>query len=211
MRRRWLAVAALALAGAGGWLAWTGREPAPVQGPAPVPDGATVLQTLPDAEGKAQVWRLERREIAREALPDLVLPAQDPDAGRRETFDDAARALDARALESWKHGDLEQALQLFEAAVAADPDDWLIHADYGRLLFLLTADTEAFPHMERAAQLRPDEPRVWLDLQSFYERNILLQAAGAARERAEKLAAGRAIVRDDETGLWRLEDDRIFP
>jgi len=211
MRRRWLGGAALALAGAGGWLVWTQREPAPMQGPAAVPDGAAVLQTLPDAEGNPQVWRLQRREVPREALPDLVLPAPDPDAGRRETFDDTARALDARALEAWKHGELEQALQLFEAAVAADPDDWLIHADYGRLLFLLTADAEAFPHMERAAQLRPDEPRIWLDLQSFYERNILLQAAAAALERAEKLAAGRQIVRDEETGLWRLEDDRIFP
>ena len=211
MRRRWLAIGAFAAAAAAGWLVWTRREPPPLPGPAPIPDGATVLQTLPDADGKPQVWRIERREIAREALPDLVLPAPDPDAGKRDSFDDAARALDSRALEAWKHGQLEQSLELFTAAVAADPDDWLIHADYGRLLVLLTADAEAFPHMERAAQLRPDEPRVWLDLLSFYERNLLLQAAAAARERAQALAGGRAIVRDEETGLWTVEGERIFP
>lgn len=183
---------------------------APRPGPAPVPEGETVLQTLPDADGNPEVWKLRKREIPRAELPDLVLPAPAQREAPPDERTESARALDTQALEAWKHGDLRQALALFEAAVEADPDDWLPRANYGRLLVLMTAYQEAYPHLERAAQLRPEEPRVWLDLLSFYERNQLLERAFYARERAEALVGGQSIVRD-ETGLWRLEADSVFP
>jgi len=87
MRRRWLSAAAAALAGAGEWLALSRQGASPTPGPAPVPAGATVLQTLPDADGRPRVWRLERHEVAREALDERVLPAPDlraPRAAPRE-------------------------------------------------------------------------------------------------------------------------------
>jgi hypothetical protein len=51
---------------------------------------------------------------------------------------------------------------------------------------------------------------VWIDLISFYERNQLFERASYARRRAQELAGGQAIVQD-ETGLWRLENESIFP
>ncbi|MBW2716863.1 MAG: tetratricopeptide repeat protein, partial [Deltaproteobacteria bacterium] len=123
---------------------------------------------------------------------------------------DSASVHNARALESWKYGDLRRALDLFEAAIDADPDDWVPRSDYGRLLVLMTDYEKAKTHLERASELAPDSPRVWIDLVTFYERNLLFERAGYARERAEKLTGGQEIVRD-ETGLWRLESDPIFP
>ncbi len=124
---------------------------------------------------------------------------------------DSARALDARALQAWKQGELQDAIELFEAAVEADPEDWLPRADYGRLLLLMTDYERARPHLERAAQLAPEKPRVWLDLLSFYERTVVLERAFEARQRAQEAAGGRALVRHESTGLWVLEGESIFP
>ncbi len=208
MRRPAVALASLLVVGAGAL--WLTRERPIPGGEVPVPAGETVERTLPGVEGKPEVWTISRREVAREDLPDEVLPRpapRDTDPGART---DSARALNARALESWKRGDVRGAVELFEAAVAADPDDWVPRSEYGRLLLLMTDYEQAWPQLERASELEPDSPRVWVDLLNFYERSLLFERAGYARERAEQLAGGRAIVRD-ETGLWRLEDDSIFP
>ena len=69
---------------------------------------------------------------------------------------------------------------------------------------------QAWTHLERASELKDDSPRVWIDLITFYERNQLFERASYARRRAEQLTGGQAIVLDD-TGLWRLENDSIFP
>ena len=74
----------------------------------------------------------------------------------------------------------------------------------------MTVYDQALPQLERAAELTPDDPRVWVDLLSFYEKNILLERASYARQRARELAGDRALVRD-ETGLWVLEGESVFP
>ena len=121
-----------------------------------------------------------------------------------------ARALNSKALGAWKHGDILAALDYFEAAVASDPEDWMPRADYGRLLVLMTNYTEAGPHLTRAVELDPDNPRVWLDLYSYYQRTLQLELALNARKRADELADGNAIAQH-RTGLWTFEGDSIFP
>jgi tetratricopeptide (TPR) repeat protein len=194
----------------GAVLFWRMRDPAIPAAEVPVPIGETVERALPDAEGKPEVWTISKQEIALEDLPDQVLPRRAPRDSAPGSHTDSARALNARALESWKHGDVRGALDLFEAAIAADPDDWAPRSDYGRLLLLMTDYEQAWTQLERASELEPDSPRVWIDLISFYERNQLFERAGYARQRAQELAGGQTIVRD-ETGLWRLENDSIFP
>ncbi len=184
------------------------REPAP--GPAPVPMGSTVEQALPDAEGRPETWRLSKRTLSREELPALVLPRPAPRRAPPGPATESARALAGQALEAWKHGEIERALELFESAVAADPEDAPPRSDYGRLLMLMADYEAALPQLERAAELRPDDPRVWVDLLTFYERTHLFERAGHARRRAEELAGGRSLERD-ETGFWVLEGEKIFP
>jgi predicted Zn-dependent protease len=205
MRRALLGLAAGALLVA---LALFLREPAPVEGPVDIPLGETVRQVMPGPDGEPEVWTLSKREGSIE--PPAVLPAPEPRETPPDDRTDSARALDAQALEAWKHGDILSAIEYFEAAVEQDPDDWLPRADYGRLLVMMTNYAEAGPQLERAAELNPDDPRVWLDLHSYYERTLKLEQSLEARARAEELAAGRAIVQD-RSGLWRLEDDSIFP
>lgn len=208
MRRSILVLALVFLIGLGIFLVMK-HEPAPV-GPQPVPMGETTKQLLPDAEGKLEEWTLSKREISREELASRVLPTPAPHQGPPHEPTESARALEALALEAWKHGKIETALERFEEAVAADPDDAVVHGSYGRLLTLMTAYDEAFPHLKRAAELRPEDPQVWVDLLSLYERDDLFERASYARQKAEDLAGGRKIVRD-ETGLYVLEGGRIFP
>ena len=194
----------------GGVLFWQLRDRTPPPDAVPVAIGETIQRVLPDAEGKPQVWTISKREIAMEDLPDRVLPQPAPRETAPGPHTDSARALDARALEAWKHGEIEEALDLFAAAVEADPDDAIPRSNYGRLLLLMTDYEQALPQLERAAELTPDDPRVWVDLLSYYERNILLERASYARQRARELASPRGLVRD-ETGLWRLEGESVFP
>ena len=194
----------------GGVLFWQLRDRTPPPDEVPVAIGETIQRVLPDAEGKPQVWTISKREIAMEDLPDRVLPQPAPRATAPGPHTDSARALDARALEAWKHGEIEEALDLFAAAVEADPDDAIPRSNYGRLLLMMTDYEQALPQLERAAELTPDDPRVWVDLLSYYERNVLLERASYARQRARDLAGPRGLVRD-ETGLWRLEGESVFP
>jgi predicted Zn-dependent protease len=195
---------------AAGALFWQLRERTPPTGDVPVAMGDTTQRVLPDTEGKPQVWTISKRELKMEQLPERVLPQPAPRDSAPGAHTDSARALDARALEAWKRGEIERALELFAAAVEADPDDAVPRSNYGRLLLLMTAHEKALAQLERAAELTPDDPQVWVDLLSFYERNVLLERAAYARERAEELAGSRQLVRD-ETGLWRFDDESIFP
>jgi predicted Zn-dependent protease len=173
----------------------------------PVPLGKTVEQELPGYDGKPETWTLSKQEVEREKLPEMVLPQPQP---RRAPPDDSARALEAQALETWKQGDLEGALAMFDAALEADPDDPQVLGRYGRLLALMTDYERAYPLLERAAQVKPEDPQVWLDLLSFYEKNVLLERAGYAREKAQALAGGVPITQD-ENGFYFLEGNRLFP
>ena len=178
-------------------------------GPKPVPMGKTMTQLLPDEKGKPQAWKITKWEVPRDKLPDLVLPKPAPRTTPENAQTDSARALDAQALETWKHGDIQGALDKFEAAVRADPDDPEPHSDYGRLLTLMTDYQHAIPHLEKAAQLKPGDPQVWLDLATFYERNELFERAAYAKQKANQLAGGRNAIRDDN-GCWIL-DGTTFP
>lgn len=175
-------------------------------GPKPVATGKTMTQLLSDEKGKPQAWKISKWEVPRDTLPDLVLPKPAP---RTAPENDSARALDAQALEAWKHGDIQGALNKFDAAVKADPDDPTPHSDYGRLLTLMTDYQHAMPQLEKAAQLKPGDPQVWLDLATFYERNELFERATYAKQEADQLAAGRSAIRD-ENGFWVFEGT-IFP
>ena len=194
----------------GGVVFWHNRDSALPTGEVPVAIGETSQRVLPGSEGKPEVWTISKRELAMEELPERVLPQPAPRETAPGPHTDSARALDARALEAWKHGEIEQALGLFAAAVEADPDDAVPRSNYGRLLLLMTAHEQAMSQLERAAELTPDDPRVWVDLLSYYERNVLLERAAYARARVQELAGPRRLVRD-ETGLWRFDDESIFP
>ena len=130
------------------------------------------------------------------------LPAARPGGGRRTRRTNRRARSTGSALEEWKHGDIAKAVELFEQAVAADPDDRVPRSHLGRLLTLMTDYERALPHLERAAALAPDDPQVWLDLQTLYERSQRLDGAFEARARAEALAQGRPIV----AGLGRASD-----
>jgi tetratricopeptide (TPR) repeat protein len=179
-------------------------------GARPVPVGGTATQLLPGADGKLEAWKISKQEVPRAALPAQVLPQPAPRRRPPDASTDSARALAAQALEAWKQGDLRQALDDFDAAVAADPDDAQVHSRYGRLLTLMTDYERAYPHLARAAELAPDDPQVWLDLETLYEKSVLLERAHDARARAEALAGGSPITRDDD-GFYFLEGTRLFP
>ena len=91
-----------------------------------------------------------------------------------------------------------------------DPDDPSVRTQYGRLLTLMTDYASALPQLDRAAQLRPEDAQVWLDLQTLYEKSLLLERAGHARERAQALARG-AKISQDENGFYFLEGGSLFP
>ena len=185
--------------------------PRVVEEGAPLPFDQPVEMRFHDEKtGDTETWKLEKKITTREeAVGTVKLPEPDP-AGKDHEPRESARALDGLGLEAWKQGDLQQALQLFEQAVAADPDDRVPRSHYGRLLMLATDYDAARPQLERAAALAPDDPQVWLDLQSFYERAQLLDLSWEARARAEALAGGRAITQD-EMGLYQIEGASWYP
>ena len=208
--RRWVLTLAPLLLIVGGGLFWRMADREIPTGKVPVPMGKTVERVLTDAEGNPEIWTISRKTMELEDLPAQVLPRRAPRESAPGPHTDSARALSARALEAWRHGEIELTLELFAAAVEADPDDAVPRSEYGRLLLLMGVYDQAFPQLERAAELTPDDPRVWVDLLTFYEKNILLERASYARQKAEELAGDQELIRD-ETGLWRLEGTSIFP
>ena len=205
-----LAAAALVALAALVWYARS-REPQVLAEGEPLPLGKKVEVRFVDEEtGASETWKLEKKTTTREeSVGKLTLPEPDPAPADREP-DESARTLDAIALETWKGGDVLRALEVFEQAVAADPDDRVPRSHYGRLLTLATDYARALPHLERAAELAPDDPQVWLDLQTLYERSLRLELAIEARERAEALAGGREI-RQDPMGYYEIEGAPSFP
>jgi len=186
------------------------REPRVLAEGDALPLGRKVEMRFVDETGAAETWKLEKKETTREeSVGKLRLPEPDPAPAGREP-DESARTLDAMALEAWKSSDIGRALELFEQAVAADPDDWAPRSHYGRLLTLMTDYERALPHLERVAELAPDDPQAWLDLQTLYERTLRLEVADQARERAEGLAGGRAI-RQNPMGYYEIEGAPSFP
>ena len=68
----------------------------------------------------------------------------------------------------------------------------------------------AHSHLERAAELRPDDPQVWLDLATLDGKSLQLDRSWAAQRRAKELAGGREIRRA-ELGFWVVDGESIYP
>jgi Flp pilus assembly protein TadD len=216
MKRRALVLLVLLVIGTGLFLALRRQKkpappPAPAVGAKPVPLGKTVTQYLPGPDGKPRKWKLTKKIVPHEKLPDEVLPQPAPRATPPGPQTEAARTLNTEALDAWRNGNLEQSLDLFKQAVAADPDDPIPRSDYGRLLTLMTDYQAAYPQLKRAAELAPSDPQVWVDLLNLYERDTLLERAYYARKKVEALAGGRPLVRDEQTGFWVLQGGKVFP
>ncbi len=216
-------VIGIVMAGAGAW--WLLRNepsPLPVSGlekpppPAglekPLPMDETVELRWTDEEtGEEEVWKVTKRATApedREQGP--ALPEPDPNAGNHEP-DESARTLLAMGLESWKRGEIRDAMAQLRDAIEVDPDDPLPRTQYGRLKVLVMDYREALPHLERAAALQPSDPQAWLDLATLYEKALLLDQGLEARRRAEDLVGEGAIYQDELTGFWLVEGTSIHP
>jgi len=212
MRRVAVALAAAGVLGLAGWLLLRDAEPSGpplIAAGQPVPMDATVLQVRPDEEGGERIWTLQKQSLGIDELPDRVLPAPAPRETPPDEHTESARTLNSIALDALRDGRVHEAAEFFEAAVAADPDDAVARSNYGRLLLITTDFEKALPQLERAAELTPDDPQVWLDLRSLYERAVLLERAAYARRRAEALLGDRTVVQD-ERGFYRLED-LVYP
>jgi tetratricopeptide (TPR) repeat protein len=186
---------------------FTSREDHPAMEPSevPVPQGDSLpLDTT--VERKVIEEKPIDRQVALEGVPGGVLSEPQPSEREVSAETESARTLDAMALDAWKKGDLVRSLGLFEEAVKADPDDAIIRTNYGRMLTKMGAFNKASTHLLRAAELQPDDPTAWLNLQSLYERQFLTDQAQHAAERAEAVAGGQRIVQD-EFGDWMLEGD----
>jgi tetratricopeptide (TPR) repeat protein len=190
------------------WAELDSRRAARERVPGYVPMGEEVEHTVAGEDGADRTWTLSKRSVAIDALPDRVLPGAAPRETEPDEATESARTLDAMGHEALSRGDLANAVQYFEEAIAADPDDWVPRSSYGRMLVLATDYEKGLVHLERAAELRPDDPQVWLDLQTLYERAVLLERASYARRRAVALAGDRAIVKD-ERGLYHLEGTKL--
>jgi Flp pilus assembly protein TadD len=201
------------LAGAVWWTRRGPDGPSVVEPDAPLPFDRKVEMRFQDEEnGAEEIWVFEKRHTNRDeslARDARRLPEADPAAPDRSA-DESARALDGMGREAWRGGDVEGALDLLEQAVDADPDDWVPRASYGRLLTLAQDFPRAREQLERAAELAPDDPQRWLDLQSLYERQLDLELSFAARRRAEQLAPD-AVIEKDWAGQYVIEGGETIP
>ncbi len=178
----------------------------------PLPSDATVELRWTDEEtGEEDVWKVTKRETSPEDWPTRpALPEPDPNAGNHEP-DESSRTLYAMGLESWKRGEIREAMSQLRDAIDADPDDPLARTQYGRLQVLAMEYSEALPHLERAASLRPDDPQVWLDLATLYEKALILDRSWEAHRRAEELVGDGPIYQDELSGFWLVEGTSIHP
>jgi Flp pilus assembly protein TadD len=211
MSRRALALAAtLCALAAIVWLA-NPRGPRVIAEGQALPDGEKVEMRFRDPDtGETETWKLEKKVTGRaEASPPIAMPEPDP-AAKEHAPSESARALDGLGIAEWRRGDVAKAAELLEQAVAADPDDRVPRSHLGRLRTMTNDYPAALPHLERAAALAPDDPQVWLDLRTFYERSQQFEGAWAARARADALAKGRPITQD-WAGFWTIEGSDQVP
>jgi len=204
----------ITMGGAGAlWFLRSEPSPPPVAGlekPLPM-DKAVELRWTDEETGEEEVWTVTKRATALEdRLSGPALPEPDPNAGNHEP-DESARTLLAMGLESWKRGEIREAMAQLEDAIEVDPDDPLPRTQYGRLKMLTMQYKEALPHLERVAALQPSDPQAWLDLATLYEKVLLLNQGWEAHRRAEELVGDRAIYQDELSGFWLIEGTSLHP
>lgn len=103
-------------------------------------------------------------------------------------------ALRARALAAL--GRIEAAIEVYNQALAAWPEEPLWHAELGHLYLQIDQPDGAVPHLQAALESRADDPRVLADLARTFRRLGQLPEALSHYE--------RAVQQDpDDTGLWQ--------
>lgn len=171
--------------------------PEPFDKPQPVPEGETEVQKIRGDDGQIETWTYRKKVLLDKAESNDRVAVTVPPTG-------AANLLNEQALNAWNSGDIAGALALFEDAIAADPNDPEPHSNYGRRLTIMIDYDKALPLLQRAAELKPDDPQVWLDLLTLYDRTLQFQAGNAARQQAHQVAGDREFVRNEQ-GMWLLE------
>jgi tetratricopeptide (TPR) repeat protein len=172
-------------------------------------DQSVRMRWVDEETGEEDVWQITKREGAREVWEGRPLPEGESDAPAHVP-DESSRALSAMGMESWRNGEIVVAMESLSAAIDADPDDPLPRTQYGRMLALAMSYEEALIHLERAAELRPEDPQVWLDLATVHEKTRSLNRSWEARRRAKALAEEQEI-RQGEMGFWVVGDNSIYP
>lgn len=158
-----------------------------------LPDGQDDPGDLDDSDfGGADQSDLAGSELAEERP--LRKPARAAPPG----------VLEAEAELVWVGGDKGTALTLLSRAVADRPESAAPRSEFGRRLLSVTAFDLAQEHLEKAAELSPDDPQVQLDLVTLYENTGDADRAAEARARAEALAPDRTIIQDD-LGFYTFE------
>lgn len=138
-----------------------------------VSNGADVTEYLLSTEGKTEI-------------------STDVDAAAE------GELLNEQAMNAWRSGEIREAMDLFERAIEAAPDNPAPHSNYGRLLTLMVSYQQALPLLERARALTPNDAQAWLDLATLYERAQVLEKSWEARAEAAKLVGADAIMRDEQ-------------
>ena len=163
--------------------------------------GETEVQQIRREDGTVEKWTYSKAEMPDTSRSEEHKPITSQPTG-------AATVPNEQALNAWSTGDIRGAIDLFEKAIAADPNDPVPHSNYGRRLTAMVAYEQALPLLLRASELSPDDPQVWLDLLTLYEKSLQFSRANAARQRAQELAGDRAMVRNDY-GAWLLEGNSL--
>jgi Flp pilus assembly protein TadD len=112
--------------------------------------------------------------------------------------------LAAEAEVAWEDGDKGSALTLLSRAVADRPESADARSRFGRRLMRVTAFELAQEHLEKAAELSPNDPQVQLDLVTLYEKTGDADRAAEARERAKSLSPGSTVIQDEQ-GFYTFE------
>ena len=148
-------------------------------------------------------------QSASKLMPDNDAEVAAVSANQVVSTDASSSMLHERAMNAWRSGDVATAMTLFEQAIDADPGNPEPHANYGRLLTLMTSYEKALPLLERARDLRPGDAQAWLDLATLYGRVQLLDKSWAAQDEAARIVGRDAITRDEQgrfivkgTSLW---------
>jgi hypothetical protein len=211
LKRSGILALVLLIVGIAIWIRPVAQEEIPVVSPGEplVMDQPVRMRWVDEETGEADEWQITKREGNPEDWEGRPLPEPELDSPAHVP-DESSRALSAMALDSWRRGEIVEAMDTLDAAIEADPDDPLPRTQYGRLLALSMSYKKSLVQLERAAELQPQDPQVWLDLATVHEKTLSLNRSWEARRRAESLAEGREI-RQGEMGFWVVGDNSIYP